>query len=188
MKDLRSSQMENLCQGTSAVTRYSVLKILVLPLLATCGKGDGDRAQGHRGKLQSSSLQSMRYYLLIASVQVFRSRNAISLFQIRKAWAGVDKLAVGLPMSRLWLDLLKAVISFYQRWVSPLSPPSCRFQPSCSTYAVEALERHGLLRGCRLSIRRLLRCHPWGGHGYDPVPPLRVPPSLPPRPIQPGTN
>jgi len=128
----------------------------------------------------------MRYYLLIASGQIFRSRNAISLFHIREAWAGVDKLDVGLPMSRLLLDLLKAIISFYQRWVSPLSPPSCRFQPSCSTYAVEALDRHGLLRGCLLSIKRLLRCHPWGGHGYDPVPPLPVPPSLPPRPPHPG--
>jgi hypothetical protein len=49
-------------------------------------------------------------------------------------------------------------------------PSPCRFDPSCSTYALEALERHGAARGTWLTIRRLLRCHPWGGHGWDPVP------------------
>jgi putative membrane protein insertion efficiency factor len=58
----------------------------------------------------------------------------------------------------------------YQWFISPLLPPSCRYQPTCSAYAIEALQRHGLLRGCFLAARRLLRCHPWGGSGYDPVP------------------
>jgi hypothetical protein len=49
-------------------------------------------------------------------------------------------------------------------------PSPCRFDPSCSTYAAEALERHGALRGSWLSVRRISRCHPWGGHGWDPVP------------------
>jgi uncharacterized protein len=49
-------------------------------------------------------------------------------------------------------------------------PSSCRYLPTCSVYAVEALERHGALRGTRLTVRRLSRCHPWGGHGADPVP------------------
>jgi putative membrane protein insertion efficiency factor len=49
-------------------------------------------------------------------------------------------------------------------------PSPCRFDPSCSTYALEALERHGALRGSWLSLRRILRCHPWGGMGWDPVP------------------
>jgi hypothetical protein len=49
-------------------------------------------------------------------------------------------------------------------------PSPCRFDPSCSTYALEALERHGALRGSWLTVRRLARCHPWGGHGWDPVP------------------
>jgi hypothetical protein len=50
-------------------------------------------------------------------------------------------------------------------------PSPCRFDPSCSTYALEALARHGAVRGSWLSVRRLARCHPWGGHGWDPVPP-----------------
>jgi uncharacterized protein len=49
-------------------------------------------------------------------------------------------------------------------------PSPCRFDPSCSTYALEALERHGAMRGCWLGLRRIGRCHPWGGHGFDPVP------------------
>lgn len=62
------------------------------------------------------------------------------------------------------------VIHFYQEAISPLLPPSCRFDPSCSDYAMEALQIHGLWRGLFLAIKRLLRCHPWGGQGYDPVP------------------
>ncbi len=54
--------------------------------------------------------------------------------------------------------------------ISPFTPPSCRFTPTCSQYAVEALRRHGPLRGSWLTLRRLSRCHPWGGSGYDPVP------------------
>ncbi len=58
----------------------------------------------------------------------------------------------------------------YQRTLSRVLPPACRFVPSCSEYAYEAVERHGLARGGRLAIWRVLRCNPWGGHGYDPVP------------------
>lgn len=61
-------------------------------------------------------------------------------------------------------------IRFYQFCISPLTPPSCRFVPTCSQYAVEAIRRHGVVRGGWLAIKRLLRCHPWGGSGYDPVP------------------
>lgn len=52
-------------------------------------------------------------------------------------------------------------------------PSPCRFDPSCSSYALESISTHGALRGLALSVRRLARCHPWGGHGYDPVPPVR---------------
>ena len=63
-----------------------------------------------------------------------------------------------------------ALISGYQRWISPGLAPRCRFYPSCSTYAVQALRAHGIGRGGALAARRLLRCHPWNPGGIDPVP------------------
>lgn len=65
---------------------------------------------------------------------------------------------------------LIGVIRFYKAAISPWTPPSCRYTPTCSSYALEAIERHGAGRGGWLALRRILRCHPWGGHGYDPVP------------------
>ena len=71
--------------------------------------------------------------------------------------------------------LLIAPIRFYRYFVSPLLPPACRFRPTCSQYAIEAIETHGPLKGAWLALRRLVRCHPirWlgGASGYDPVPP-----------------
>lgn len=64
---------------------------------------------------------------------------------------------------------LTALVRGYQT-VAAGRPSPCRFTPSCSTYALEALERHGAVRGTWLSVRRLARCHPWGGQGFDPVP------------------
>ena len=63
-----------------------------------------------------------------------------------------------------------ALIRFYRVGISPGLPPTCRFTPSCSGYAQEAVSRHGALKGVWLTAQRLLRCHPWGGSGYDPVP------------------
>lgn len=71
-------------------------------------------------------------------------------------------------------------IRLYQRCISPLLPPGCRFMPTCSAYAAEAILRHGIARGGWLALRRLMRCHPWGGSGYDPVPPPRRRPGDPP--------
>lgn len=65
---------------------------------------------------------------------------------------------------------LSLPIYFYRACISPLKPPTCRFTPTCSQYALEALRRHGPLRGTWLAVRRIARCHPWGGSGYDPVP------------------
>ncbi len=76
-----------------------------------------------------------------------------------------------MPMLRqLLIRLLVAPIRFYRRYVSPLTPPSCRFTPTCSQYAIEAIQKHGPFKGLYLAVRRLLRCHPFGGSGYDPVP------------------
>ena len=61
-------------------------------------------------------------------------------------------------------------IRFYQGAISPLFPPVCRFTPTCSQYAVEAIMRHGVVKGSWLALRRIARCHPWGDSGYDPVP------------------
>lgn len=71
---------------------------------------------------------------------------------------------------RLLSWILLQPIYFYQRFISPLTPPSCRFTPTCSQYAAEAIRRHGPFKGLWLALRRILRCHPWGGSGYDPVP------------------
>lgn len=78
---------------------------------------------------------------------------------------------------RLWRLVLKVLgmvliqpIRFYQRCISPLTPPACRFTPTCSQYAVEAIRKHGPFKGFWLAVKRISRCHPWGGSGYDPVP------------------
>ena len=72
-------------------------------------------------------------------------------------------------MSLLARALILAV-SAYRRWVSPLFPPHCRYEPTCSAYALEAIRRHGAMRGMTLSLRRIGRCHPWAPGGVDPVP------------------
>lgn len=66
--------------------------------------------------------------------------------------------------------LMRGLVHAYRLVLSPLLGPSCRFQPTCSEYALDALSRHGAARGSWLTLRRMLRCHPWGGSGWDPVP------------------
>ena len=77
-------------------------------------------------------------------------------------------------MTRLVSFALSAPIHFYRRFISPFSPPACRFQPTCSAYALEAIKTHGPARGFVLAVRRIARCHPitWlgGSSGFDPVP------------------
>lgn len=82
------------------------------------------------------------------------------------------------PGTEKFLNILKRaaafpfilLVRFYQVCISPLKQPCCRFTPTCSQYALEALRKHGPLKGLYLTVRRIARCHPWGGSGYDPVP------------------
>lgn len=69
-----------------------------------------------------------------------------------------------LQLPLIWL------IKFYQKFISPLCPGVCRFRPTCSQYMIEAIQIHGIFKGLWLGTKRICRCHPWGGHGYDPVP------------------
>ena len=78
------------------------------------------------------------------------------------------KMIKGLVNGIVWVMCLP--IHFYRRAISPILPPLCRYTPTCSAYALEALKKHGPLRGSWLAIKRICRCHPWGGSGYDPVP------------------
>lgn len=86
-----------------------------------------------------------------------------------------------MPSDGFWSRLLRGckwllslplilLVQFYRYGISPFTPPTCRFTPTCSQYAIEALRKHGPLKGLWLTLRRLARCHPWGGSGYDPVP------------------
>ncbi|HET54477.1 MAG TPA: membrane protein insertion efficiency factor YidD [Ignavibacteria bacterium] len=80
---------------------------------------------------------------------------------LKKLWKYALKLLAYIPI---------LLIKLYQIFLSPYLPNSCRFTPTCSAYSVEALKKHGFFKGLWLSVRRISRCHPWGGHGYDPVP------------------
>ena len=73
-------------------------------------------------------------------------------------------------MKRLGTYLPILFIRFYKAAISPHLGANCRYTPTCSTYAIQALQKHGLLKGSWLAMRRILRCNPWGGSGYDPVP------------------
>ena len=77
-------------------------------------------------------------------------------------------------MRKLLTRLLTALIRFYQTAISPMFPPACRYTPTCSQYAIEAVMPPPIFTGSWLAIRRILRCNPWGGSGYDPVPPKKV--------------
>lgn len=74
-------------------------------------------------------------------------------------------------MKTLISSFLILLIKIYQKILSPLFPGVCRFRPTCSQYMIEAIKIHGIFKGLYLGCRRMLRCHPWGGSGYDPVPP-----------------
>ncbi|MDD2798428.1 MAG: membrane protein insertion efficiency factor YidD [Bacteroidales bacterium] len=73
-------------------------------------------------------------------------------------------------LRKLLTFILLVPIYFYRYAISPIKPPTCRYTPTCSHYAVDALKKHGPVKGMYLAIKRVLSCHPWGGSGYDPVP------------------
>lgn len=73
-------------------------------------------------------------------------------------------------ISGLFVLPIILLIKIYQMLISPLFPSSCRYTPTCSNYTLEALKRYGIIKGGWLGVRRIFRCHPWGGSGYDPVP------------------
>ncbi len=73
-------------------------------------------------------------------------------------------------ISKLFSFLFLFIIKAYKTLLSPVLPPSCRYLPTCSDYGVQAIQKHGPFKGGWLALKRISRCHPWGGHGYDPVP------------------
>lgn len=73
-------------------------------------------------------------------------------------------------IKKILTKILLLPIYFYRWAISPMLGPSCRFTPTCSQYAIDALKKHGPIKGLYLTIKRILKCHPWGGSGYDPVP------------------
>lgn len=73
-------------------------------------------------------------------------------------------------LRKLLIAPFLALIYIYRNFISPLTPASCRYEPTCSGYAQQALKKHGVIKGSYLAAKRILSCHPWGGSGYDPVP------------------
>jgi uncharacterized protein len=73
-------------------------------------------------------------------------------------------------MQKIAGSFLILLIRVYQRVISPLTPATCRYTPTCSEYGIQAIKKHGIFKGSWITIKRLSSCHPWGGKGYDPVP------------------
>ncbi len=73
-------------------------------------------------------------------------------------------------ISKLMLKILIGMVRFYQKAISPHTPSSCRFLPTCSDYAIQALKKYGPIKGSYLAAKRIIRCNPWGGSGFDPLP------------------
>lgn len=83
---------------------------------------------------------------------------------------GKKRIRVNATLRKVLIFPFVVLIRFYQVCISPYKPPTCRFTPTCSEYALQAFRKWGPFKGLYLTVRRLLRCHPWGGSGYDPVP------------------
>ena len=79
-------------------------------------------------------------------------------------------MSIKLLISNLFKLLIINLIKIYQRFVSPFFPSSCKFSPSCSKYGIEAINKHGIIKGLVLTVKRILKCNPWSKGGYDPIP------------------
>lgn len=77
---------------------------------------------------------------------------------------------MSLSLKKILIFPFLLLVRFYQGAISPFTPATCRFEPTCSHYTVEALQKHGLFKGGWLTVKRIVSCHPWGKSGYDPVP------------------
>ncbi len=73
-------------------------------------------------------------------------------------------------LKKIIVFVLVGIVRFYQRAISPLYPATCRYTPTCSQYMIDAIKEHGIFKGTWMGLKRIGRCHPWGGSGYDPVP------------------
>ena len=82
----------------------------------------------------------------------------------------VTKLNKTHTLKKIFVFPLVIIIKLYQFVISPLTPTSCRYSPTCSQYSLEALKKYGVIKGVSLTFKRLIKCHPWGGSGYDPIP------------------
>jgi putative membrane protein insertion efficiency factor len=95
--------------------------------------------------------------------------------EIKQSTEGMNRCFLIRWIRSFFVTLLTIPIKLYQWIISPFLPKTCRYEPSCSQYAIEALKIHGPFKGLVIGTRRILSCHPWGGHGYDPVPPKGTP-------------
>ena len=91
---------------------------------------------------------------------------------MKRLWDNLSKgvYSLWLFLSTILSKIMLGLIWFYRHCISPLTPAACRYTPTCSQYAVEAIKKYGPFKGGWLAFRRILRCNPWGGSGYDPVP------------------
>ena len=103
-------------------------------------------------------------HLLLDALASFFCRSGGESEEVAVSYSGK------IGMKKILSYLLLLPVYFYRGYISPMTPPSCRFVPTCSEYAIEAIKKHGPFKGLYLAVRRILRCHPWGGSGYDPVP------------------
>ena len=109
-----------------------------------------------------------RLGLVVAKKTARRANRRNYMKRTLREWFG----AVGADYAEktMLAKILLGLIRFYQYALSPMLPPRCRYQPTCSQYAIEAVRKYGVLKGGWLAAKRIGRCHPWGGSGYDPVP------------------